>query len=105
MPAQVDDLAHHLGLRRIGRCQGPPGAFTQALFAFFLVTPEPPVEALAADADIATGRRHVPRHLVYVLNDRQSSFDDSLLFLFGHRFLLLKNQDCHRCPSVLEAHP
>jgi hypothetical protein len=82
--AQPDDLLDHLGPGHPRRAVRPAGTFLQSVQAGGLVTAPPAVVALAADAVIAAGRRHVAAHLLDMTQHRKLALGPSLQLTFSH---------------------
>jgi hypothetical protein len=73
--AQVDDLAHDLGAGGVGADVGSVGAVPEPVQAVGVIAAAPGVEALAADAVVAAGQRHVAGDLLrqlFGLRERQA---------------------------------
>jgi hypothetical protein len=73
--AQVDDLAHDLAAGGVGADLGPMGAVPEPVQAVGVIAAAPGVEALAADAVVAAGQRHVAGDLLrqlFGLRERQA---------------------------------
>jgi hypothetical protein len=82
--AQVDDLADDLGAGGVGTDLGPVRAVPEPVQAVGIVAATPGVEALAADAVVAAGQRHVAGDLLSVAQDGESSLGHPEQLLLGH---------------------
>ena len=99
--AQVEDLAHDLGPSGVGTDVGPVGAVPEPVQAVGVIAASPLVEALAADAVVAAGQRHVAGDLLSVAQDRQASLGHPEQLLLGHGVSsLVGDPECQPSLSV-----
>jgi hypothetical protein len=99
--AQVDDLADNLGASGVGTDLGAVGAVPEPVQAVLVIAASPLVEALAADAVIASGQADVAGDLLSVAQDRESSLGHPEQLLLGHGVsFLVGDPECQPSLSV-----
>jgi hypothetical protein len=99
--AQVEDLADHLGTGGVGTDQRPVRAVPEPIQAIGVIAAPPGIEALAADAEVAAGQRHVAGDLLSMAQDGESSLGHPGQLLLGHGVSsLVGDPKCQPSPSV-----
>jgi hypothetical protein len=99
--AQVDDLAHDLGASGVRADEGPVGTVPEPVQAVSVVAALPGVEALAADAVVAAGQRHVAGDLLSMAQDCQAALGHPGQLLLGHGVSsVVGDPECQPSPSV-----
>jgi hypothetical protein len=101
--AQIDDLADDLGAGGVGADLGPVGAVPEPVQTVGVVAAAPGVEALAADAVVATGQGNVAGDLLGMAQDGQATPGHPEQLLLGHGVSsLVGDPKCQPSPSVPE---
>ena len=99
--AQVEDLAHDLGPGGVRADLGPVGTVPEPIQAIGVIAAPPGIEALAADAEVAAGQRHVAGDLLSVAQDGEASLGHPGQLLLGHGVSsVVGDPKCQPSPSV-----